>query len=98
MTSDEIQRNLEQMLSVQRGLQESQLRTKESLDTLGEHLERTVAIADSNARSIEATTNVASETRRQLDRTQQQLQQLIEIIGSFAESTNARLDRLEENQ
>jgi hypothetical protein len=54
--------------------------------------ESTAKIAESNARSIEATTNESAERGNRIDR---RMTELIEIVSSFAESTNKRLETLE---
>jgi hypothetical protein len=58
-------------------------------------LAETVAIANSNARAIEASTNEGSENRRLAQQTQTQLMELARIVGQFAQATNSRLEILE---
>jgi hypothetical protein len=50
----------------------------------------TAMIANSNARSIEATANLASETRQDLAR-------LVNIVAEFVQATNTRLANLEQS-
>jgi hypothetical protein len=89
MTSEEIQTLIGQMLNVQRQLQESQLQADSRLT-------RIEAIAESNARAIQATANESNETRRLSQQTQTQLMELARIVGQFAEATNSRLVILED--
>jgi hypothetical protein len=89
MTSEEIQTLIGQMLNVQRQLQESQLQADSRLT-------RIEAIAESNARAIQATANESNETRRLTQQSQTQLIELARIVGQFAEATNSRLVILED--
>ncbi|MDX1977378.1 MAG: hypothetical protein SFT94_06860 [Pseudanabaenaceae cyanobacterium bins.68] len=74
MTFEQMQALIGQMLEIQRQLQENQLiHTAEMAEIR--------AVANSNARAIEALGNKVSN--------------LIEIVGDFAESTNTRLNLLE---
>lgn len=88
MTLEEIQTLIGQMLNVQRQLQESQLQADIRLT-------RIEAIAESNARAIQATANESNETRRLTQQSQTQLIELARIVGQFAEATNSRLVILE---
>jgi hypothetical protein len=89
MTSEEMQILIGQMLNVQRQLQESQLQADSRLT-------RIEAIAESNARAIQATANEGNETRLLTQQSQTQLIELARIVGQFAEATNTRLGILED--
>ncbi len=89
MTFEEMQLIIGQMLTIERQLQERQIQADERLT-------RTEAIANSNARAIEATANEGSESRRLVQQTQTQLIELARIVGQFAEATNTRLQSLED--
>jgi len=89
MTFEEMQLIIGQMLTIERQLQERQIQADERLT-------RTEAIANSNARAIEAIANEGSESRRLVQQTQTQLIELARIVGQFAEATNTRLQSLED--
>jgi hypothetical protein len=94
MNLQEMQDLIGQMLQVQRQMQESHLEASI-------RLAQTEAIANSNARAIEALTNESSEERQVMKQNQVQIQaQLLEltrIVSQFAEATNTRLSNLENN-
>jgi len=85
LTSESQQRTIEELLTA---TAESQRLTFESQRRTSESLAETEAIANSNARSIEAITNAATETRQDLAR-------LVNIVADFVEATNTRLRTLE---
>jgi hypothetical protein len=61
------------------------------MELMRQDLANTQAIANSNARAIEATANEANETKRDLTR-------LVNIIADFVQATNSRLGTLEDRQ
>ncbi len=82
MNYGEMQGILSQMLQVQRQMQESQLKHETEISDLR-------AIANSNARAIEATANEGNETK-------QDLRRLVNIVATFVEATNTRLQSIED--
>lgn len=104
MTPQEITAKLadhERWLLEMRELAESTARSNDSIarsqaEIVASHAEivrintETAAIAKSNARAIEATTNLATETRQDLAR-------LVNIVADFVQATNTRLGALEQN-
>jgi uncharacterized membrane protein YccC len=77
----------ERWLSEMRELAESIARS--NAETVRSNAE-TAAIAKSNARAIEATANLATETRQDLAR-------LVNIVAEFVQATNTRLAVLEQD-
>jgi hypothetical protein len=69
----------------------SQATFRENMELMRQDLANTQAIANSNARAIEATANEANETKRDLTR-------LVNIIADFVQATNSRLGTLEDRQ
>jgi Mg2+ and Co2+ transporter CorA len=59
------------------------------------NLTKTEAIANSNARAIEAAANEGAENRRLAQNTQRQLTELVQVVSQFVEATNTRLSGLE---
>ncbi len=59
-----------------------------------ENIAKTEAIANSNARSIEAATNENTQIRAAVLQTQAQLVELARIFGQFGQATNTQLEAL----
>jgi len=97
MTTEEIQSTIEQMLAVQRELQNSQLRIGEKQSN-SENLERIESIIASNARAIEAVANELSQLRQRQDsqilRTQEQLLQTQEHLQKTQEQLQQLIEVL----
>lgn len=85
MNFAEMQAILGGILQVQRQLQENQLQAQAELSDLR-------SITNSNSCSILANTETSD---RRMAAIENKLSQLIEIVGTYAEATNQRLDTLE---
>jgi hypothetical protein len=59
---------------------------------------KTEAIANSNARAIEATANQQAHDRAVQANTQRQLSELVQIVSQINETTNRRLTAIEDRQ
>ncbi len=59
------------------------------------NIAKTEAIANSNARAIEAAANEGAENRRLAQNTQRQLTELVQVVSQFVAATNSRLSGLE---
>jgi hypothetical protein len=97
MTPEQIENKFadhDRWLSEMRELAESTARSNESIARSHAEIIRTNAetaeIAKSNARAIEATANLATETRQDLAR-------LVNIVAEFVQATNTRLAGLEQD-
>jgi len=111
MSFEEMQTILAGVVASQAKIQESQAKAeefqvvfRENMELMRQDIANTQAIANSNARAIEAAANEGSETQRmanktqdQIAQTQTQLVELIRVVGQFAEATNSRLEAIENN-
>jgi len=104
MSFEEMQTILAGVVASQAKIQESQAKAeefqvvfRENMELMRQDIANTQAIANSNARAIEAAANEGSETRRLVNQTQIQLVELVRVVGQFAEATNSRLEAIENN-
>jgi len=81
---------------------EAHIRHELEMAVIRQQNAETAAIANSNARAIEAATNQQAHDRelsaQRYAQSQQQLIELARIVGQFAESTTQRLTALENSQ
>ncbi len=99
MTFEEMQALMGQILQAQAQAQVEMAEMRASIAKLEQNIARTEAIANSNARAIEAIANQQMVSRQLQDeryqQTQTQLLELIRIVAQFVSSTEARLQALE---
>ncbi len=106
MTFEQMQTLMGQILQAQAQAQvemaemrASIAKLEQNLARLEQNIARTEAIANSNARAIEAIANQQMVSRQLQDeryqQTQTQLLELIRIVAQFVSSTEARLQALE---
>ncbi len=97
MTVEEIQTTIDQMLAVQRELQNSQLQIKEKQSD-SKNLERMTAMIASNARAVEAVANELTHLRQRQDsqilKTQEQLLQTQEHLQKTQEQLQQLIEVL----
>jgi hypothetical protein len=93
----------EEMQTILAGVVESQVTFRENLELMRQDIANTQAIANSNARAIEAATNQQAYDREQMNQlkelqatTQTQLVEFIRFVGDYGEITNRRLAALED--
>jgi len=69
-------------------------KSEKEMAEIRENIAKTEAIANSNARSIEAATNENTQIRAAVLQTQAQLVELARIFGQFGQATNTQLEAL----
>ena len=86
-------------------IEASQVAFRDNMQLMRQDLANTQAIANSNARAIEATANQQAHDREQLTQlkelqanTQRQLVEFIRFVADYGETTNRRLTTLEDRQ
>jgi hypothetical protein len=98
MTFEEMQANQVKMQATQAEIQASQVAFRENLELMRQGLANTQAIADSNARAIEATANQQAHDRAIQAKIQTQLLELAQIVRQIGESSDRRLTTLEDRE